>query len=174
MRRERRTQINSLAERIRATLDLSVPVDVEKAVERLNGEVATENLLDFEAKIEKVDEGFRITLSTEFPSARRKFSIAHELGHLFLHMGYLIAPKKWLQVGTYTDSVYFRSGYNTEEYEANEFAAAFLMPRETFLTVANQNREGNTFLIEPIASYFGVSSDAAKTRGKWLNVFSWE
>jgi Zn-dependent peptidase ImmA (M78 family) len=27
--------------------------------------------------------------------ARRNFSVAHELGHLFLHMGYIVSPEKW-------------------------------------------------------------------------------
>lgn len=174
MNRARREQINNLADMIRTTCQLPVPVDVDEAVSRLNGRIVTSEDPEFEAKIEKENRGFVITLSDQAHRNRRRFSVAHEMGHLFLHMGYLVDEEKWGSVGTYTDSVYYRYGYNTEEYEAHEFAAAFLMPRSEFIQVANQHRSGDSYQIGPIAEHFKVSVDAAKNRGRWLGLFSWD
>lgn len=174
MQQVRRDQINRLAETVRATCELSTPVDVEVAVERLRGEIEEVADAELEATIEKHGDGFRITVFTDKHESRRRFSVAHELGHLFLHMGYLIDKDRWSQVGTYVDSVYYRYGFNIEEYEANEFAGAFLMPRAEFAKVANRHRTGNTYQIGLIAEHFQVSVDAAKIRGRWLGLFSWD
>ena len=66
-----------------------------------------------------------IGVNWEHHSNRRRFSIAHEIAHFLLHDG-----------DTYIDKgyrVHFRdlesgSGTKLEEMEANEFAAALLMP----------------------------------------------
>lgn len=174
MNRARREQINNLAETIRTACGLQTPVDVDEAVRRLNGRLAIREEPEFEAKIEKAGDGFEITLSEQVHPNRRRFSVAHEMGHLFLHMGYLVDEEKWNSVGTYTDSVYYRYGYNTEEYEAHEFAAALLMPRAEFIQVANQHRSGDAYQLAPIAEHFKVSVDAARNRGRWLGLFSWD
>lgn len=174
MNRARRDQINRLADTVRTVCRLEVPVDVDTAVTRLNGRIEEADDADFEARIEKTGTGFAITLSGDVSPRRRRFSVAHEIGHLFLHMGYLVDEDKWRSEGTYTDSVYYRYGYNTEEYEANEFAAALLMPRAEFVKVANQHRDGGRYLVGPIAAHFQVSEEAALNRGRWLGLFSWE
>jgi predicted transcriptional regulator len=174
MQQARRDKINRLAEKVRATCELSTPVDVELAVRRLRGEIKEVDDAEMEAKIEKRGKGFRITVSTDKHENRRRFSVAHELGHLFLHMGYLIDQDRWSRVGTYVDSVYYRYGFNIEEHEANEFAGAFLMPRAEFVQVANRYRSGNTYQIGPIAEHFKVSVEAAKIRGRWLGLFNWD
>jgi hypothetical protein len=173
MDKARREYINGLADIIRTGIELSVPVDVDEAVKRLNGSIKELADIDYEAKIERIGEGFEICLSIVHPN-RRRFSIAHELGHLFIHMGYLLDEEKWASVGAYTDSVYYRYGFNVEETEANEFAAAFLMPKEDFISKAEQHRNGDKYWIDPIAEYFQVSNEAAINRGKWLGVFRWE
>jgi Zn-dependent peptidase ImmA (M78 family) len=174
MQQARRDQINRLAETIRATCELSTPVDVELAVQRLRGEIEEVDDAEMEAKIEKLGDRFRITVSTDKHENRRRFSVAHELGHLFLHMGYLVDEDRWSRVGTYVDSVYYRYGFKIEEYEANEFAGAFLMPRAEFVQVANRHKSGDTYQVRPIAEHFKVSVDAAKIRGRWLGLFSWD
>ena len=106
--------------------------------------------------------------------ARRRFSIAHELGHLFLHLGYLIDDDLWESVDSYIDSVRHRMGYNEEEFEAHEFAGSLLMPADEFRFVANQFFADGLYPLEKIAEHFDVSSKAVKVRGCWLGVFSWE
>jgi Zn-dependent peptidase ImmA (M78 family) len=170
----RRNQINILAEKIRLVCELITPVDVEEAVSRLGGELERDDLADYEARIEKLNDRFKITISNTEYERRKRFSIAHEIGHLFLHMGYLINKEKWEETGAYRDSVYYRYGYSLEESEANEFAAAFLMPRAEFIEVTQNNLLGGVYQIEKIAEHFDVSLESAVYRGRWLRLFSWE
>jgi hypothetical protein len=173
MQQSRRQQINELAETILATCDLGVPVDVRTAVQRLRGELEFVPDADFEAKIEKTPTGFKITLPEYGFENRDRFSIAHELGHLFLHMGYLMDPNRWNSIKDFKDSVYYRQGFSLEESEANEFAGAFLMPRDEFIAVARQHQTGNSFNVTGIAEHFHVSPIAAATRGRFLGLFAW-
>lgn len=174
MNATRRQQINRLAETVLSTCELATPVDPVEAVRRLRGEIVRVPHADFEAKIEKTDAGFQITLPQDGYETRDRFSIAHELGHLFLHMGYLVDDERWSAIEDYTDSVYYRYGHSTEESEANEFAGAFLMPRTEFLRIAQQNSSGGVYNVTAIAEHFNVSGNAAATRGRFLGIFSWE
>ena len=55
----------------------------------------------------------------------------------------------------------------------NEFAAAFLMPKELYKRVMDENTVGNAVYIAKVAQYFNVSIDAASYRGKWLGYLQW-
>lgn len=171
----KREKIQSLAEKIHEELNLDIPVDLQAVTRQLRGElieVPLDNQID--AKIEKVGETFKIFVNQDKPKPRNNFSIAHELGHLFLHMGYWVNPGKWQQVHTYTDSVYYRFGHDREELEANEFAAAFLMPRVKYRQVVNESSQNGLCDIAKVAERFGVSEEAALNRGRWLKIFSWK
>ena len=64
---------------------------------------------------------FIIALSSNKESASRmNFDIAHELGHIMLH--------EWSE----DEEVLTREEFKQKEKEANEFAAAFLLPEKTF------------------------------------------
>lgn len=171
----RRTEIHELADAVREALELSPPVDVAKAVKHLGGELKYDlhETDDIEAMVAKTRHGFLIRLRQNQRTARHKFSIAHELGHLFLHMGYLVDPQKWDAITDYKDSVRFRYGYSAEEIEAHEFAGALLMPKEEFLRRAQTQYKGGVYNLSAISSHFGVSVDAARTRGRWLGLFAW-
>lgn len=174
MNRAKRKQINEVAETVLRSLNLAPPVDVREAVKLLGGEI---KFLSQDsggvAKIEKHDKGFIIWIENP-SSVRNRFSIAHELGHLFLHMGYLGTDDRWKNMSTYQDAVRYRYGYSEEEYEANEFAGAFLMPEEDFRDIIEKNRIRNRVKLDPIAQHFDVSIEAVKIRGRFLGIFSWD
>ncbi|MCR8927455.1 ImmA/IrrE family metallo-endopeptidase [Priestia megaterium] len=173
----KRKAINQLAYDIRNSLALYTPINnINDIPKILGGEIEFSNYLenDMEAMIEKTDENFVIRIKDQPSIQRMRFSIAHELGHLFLHMGYLINESLWSEVRNYKDSVYYRNGYGTEENEANEFAGAFLMPEEEFKTKAKENLKDGLYDIDAIATHFNVSVSAAIIRGKWLGLFGWE
>ncbi|MGG0516610.1 ImmA/IrrE family metallo-endopeptidase [Bacillus pseudomycoides] len=176
----RREAINELAYNLHEILKLEIPINIEEVPEYLGGELLYVDSLEdgMEAKIERLspqcEKKFRITLQREACEERRRFSIAHELGHLFIHMKYLIDQKEWDNSQEYKDSVYYRYGYGTEENEANEFAGAFLMPKKQFINVANKNFRQGKYYLDSIAEHFNVSVQAVKTRGRWLGLFSWE
>jgi Zn-dependent peptidase ImmA (M78 family) len=160
----KRRKINGIAEAARAVFKLSSPVDMEEVVRRLGGRIEPARG-QHEATISKTDDGsFVIRLDYNKRAARRAFSLAHELGHLILHMGF--GQPRWRTSTDYEES-YARSGWGEEEYEANEFAAAFLMPRSEFREYASAHD------VKAVAEHFGVSGDAALTRGRWLEIYPW-
>jgi Zn-dependent peptidase ImmA (M78 family) len=167
-----REDINRLAETILEGLELDLPVDVEEAVTRLGGKLTTSDDKKVEALVRKENDRFEIVIHNDKPNTRKRFSIAHELGHLFLHMGYLIDPTKWGKTEEYKDSVYYRYGYGIEEGEADEFAAAFLMPEKEFRRVIADRSENRRCDIGDIAKFFDASKSAVVRRGQLLGIFS--
>lgn len=172
----RRKHIHDLAEKIHRGLKLEIPVDTGFVAKALGGKIVENGLPEkIDAKIERAGESFKIIVNKNKPAPRNRFSIAHEFGHLFLHMGFLINPDKWNNVSIYTDSVYYRFGHGQEELEANEFAAAFLMPEKEYSNAFKKYTDDNDYLdIAQLADHFGVSKEAALNRGRWLGKISWE
>lgn len=81
---------------------------------------------------------------------RQRFTVAHELGHYFLHR----------DKGPFEDGLLFRKEYqrNSREREANEFAALLLMPTNEFRhAIKSEN-------LADVAAKFGVSKQAAEFR----------
>ncbi|GIM31527.1 ImmA/IrrE family metallo-endopeptidase [Paraclostridium bifermentans] len=163
----RKEYIVQLANVIRNNFKIQTPVkenDFRLIVETLNGDLYYGDNLDYEAKIERNNEKFIISVDSSKPENRQRFSLAHELGHLFLHMKRL--DEKYWSNNVIKDSAYFRYGRGIEELEANEFAGAFLMPEEEFLDLYH-----NDYGITDIARRFNVSEPAVYTRGKNLNLW---
>lgn len=80
---------------------------------------------------------------------RRRFILAHELGHMILHRG---------KEAVFSDDEHtledYRSG--SQEREANAFAAALLMPGQLFAKVCLKRKFGSE-TIRYIAEHFGTS-----------------
>ena len=121
--------------------------------------------LENDAKIIISDRSsFIIAYSDNTPECRLLFSIAHELGHLFLH--YL--------KGDGSGTLKTEEAVNiqeTEEWEANEFAAYLLMPDELFISKCKDFSENGKIPINKIADYFHVSNQAAFVRGLVLGLW---
>ena len=168
-----RKTINEIAEIIIETLDINIPIDsLDKIVTNLGGKIIRKYELDgADGKVYRDGERFVIEIPMIDNKCREKFTIAHELGHLFLHMGYAIDEKLWEKN---KDKVYLRKEVGEMEYQAHEFAAAFLMPREIFFEVMNENYNGDgTYSMNKVADYFQVSLESAINRGRWLGILSW-
>lgn len=67
-------------------------------------------------------------------AGRVRFSVAHELGHYYLHRDYLLAGH------AHDSQADFRSR-DSKEQEADEFAARLLMPRELFVNEVRRFRQ---------------------------------
>jgi len=91
---------------------------------------------------------FVIQLSPLSGETRRLFTIAHELGHYVLHSQFGKFP---LEIS--------RHGSDRVEWEANWFAAGFLMPATEFLSLVKQGWNE-----AEIATRFGVSEAAVCIR----------
>ena len=98
-----------------------------------------------------------ITLNAEGKSAcRSRFGIAHEIGHLTIHVG-------------------VQTGDRLTENQANRFASAFLMPRAYFIKECQRAFRGsrlNWSAIVDIKLKWKVSKAAILYRGRQLGVFS--
>lgn len=162
--------INSLTQDILTLFNIQIPIqDIDELVGMLGGSIQT----DFsctDGSVVKEGESFRILISPFQDEKRRRFTIAHELGHLFLHMGYLTNAELWERQD---ENIYHRLGSSEKEYQANEFAAAFLMPQKEYIKIMNENIIGDKVNTFKIAEYFNVSVEAASNRGKFLGYLKW-
>lgn len=142
----------------------TVPVPVEQVAEHLGIKIELADLGEDCSGV-LVRNGSRavIGINRAHHFNRRRFSIAHEIAHFFLHDG-----------DTYIDKgyrVHFRdlesgSGTKKEEMEANAFAAALLMPAKWVKDAFNQQpfdlTEDNK--LRSLAMKFKVSSQAMTYR----------
>jgi len=173
MNEELRLLINNLTQDIITFYDVQIPIqNINDVVSQLGGRVEEGSIADnmIDGSIRKAGDGFVISVSPCQSEERRKFTIAHELGHLFLHMGYVISPELW---DRQSNTMYYRAGDSLVEYQANEFAEAFLMPRDRYKEIMDRYTNGRSVETKKIAEYFGVSVSAASNRGKFLGYLQW-
>ncbi len=128
-----------------------VPLDVAALAQTLGLRVVKEPMAENTSGYLR-REGDRWTLgvnSLHHPN-RQRFTIAHEIGHYFLHREH----------SSFEDGLLFRKGLdrNPLEDEANYFASLLLMPAVEF------RRNLTNSSIEKVAATFGVSRQAAELR----------
>ncbi|MCI7098847.1 MAG: ImmA/IrrE family metallo-endopeptidase [Lachnospiraceae bacterium] len=166
--------INDLAQRILSVYQITIPItNIEDIVRRMGGYIEEKYGFDdlCDGTIRKVEaDHFCIAISPFQNEQRKAFTIAHELGHLFLHMGYGTDRKLWEEQD---ETVYRRFGTSNQEYQANEFAAAFLMPIDVYKQKLEEYSVGDKVDISKVADYFNVSISAASNRGKFLGYLVW-
>lgn len=171
---EIKSLINEMAQEVIWLYDIRIPItNIDMVVERMGGRIMENPSIDgfSDGKIRKTGLGtFSIEVSPFQTEERRNFTIAHELGHLFLHMGFKNNEDKWKKQD---NTPYYRNGNSEAEYQANEFAAAFLMPRPEYKKIMDKYTDGNLVNTSEVAKYFHVSIDAAANRGKWLGYLEW-
>lgn len=161
------TMINNIAEDVIDTYDIHIPIyDINNVVIALGGYV-DESANICNSDIMKQNDGFVIYIPSSYSAERKQFVIAQELGHLFLHMGYKISQKLW---DKQKNMVYYESKSPLEEYQANDFADALLMPKDVYKKVLEQYTTGSKVQTGKIAEYFGVSVSTAYNRGKSLGL----
>ena len=140
------------------------PVDLIKIVEKENIELRyLSDDVDVSGKIEKIkDAETTIWVNRWHSKGRRRFTVAHELGHYYFDI-----PKSG---GKYKDYKFNRSNEtNPIEIRANQFAVALLMP-QSLLEEAIKELHINPRCIDIIADVvelakaFGVSDPAMRFR----------
>lgn len=132
------------SEVFKGSSDNHFPVDISHIVRTLKG-VIIEDIDDlaFDGWIKYISNSstsFEIHIRKMLPENRKRFTLAHELGHLFLHMDFFDAEKQ-KEHGEYKDCIFYRKegNYAEEELQANEFAASLLMPSEAFFKKAAEH-----------------------------------
>lgn len=168
MNNEMKILINNLTQDIINLYNIQIPIkNINDVVATLGGSVEESINIDNMPNngIRKQNNGFIIYTSPFQSLEKKKFTIAHELGHLFLHMGYKTNPELW---DKQKNASYYKADNLLKEYQANEFAAALLMPQEAYEKIMNQYTIGNKVETCKIADYFEVSVSLASNRGKFL------
>jgi Zn-dependent peptidase ImmA (M78 family)/DNA-binding XRE family transcriptional regulator len=110
-------------------------------------------------KVNNVERPFVVVGDDKESAVRRQFSMAHELGHIILH-------NNSIEVDELS-----REEYKMMEEEANNFAAAFLLPKESFLTDVMQYPNKLEFYVE-LKRKWKVSISAMIIRAFKLNAIT--
>ena len=145
--------------------------DINTAIIKAGGSIEYRDPLNFDddcmdsgsVVIESV-KNFKIYLSKYTSANRDRFTVAHELGHYVLH--YFIKSRKEDQA--LGRMVCTRAGEGRVEWEANWFAAGFLMPEDLFLSIFHKE-SGD---LDLVAERFGVSRSATEVRARVLRLLS--
>jgi hypothetical protein len=165
--RASKANISAFAEEVAIELSFDPGDSIESVVSELGGAISYRNPIGEEIpesiRVEP-SRKFKIFLSSLTSSSRDRFTVAHELGHFFLHFplvaqahpGYGMRATRWVD-----DS---NPDLQRCEWEANWFAAAFIMPEAKVRASFNQGG------VYAIVSEFGVSEKAALVRAKSLNL----
>lgn len=146
-------------------LGYEIPVDVE-ALAKAHGVTVVEHELEDSVSgvlMIKDSRGIIVVNGGHHPN-RRRFSIAHELGHYLLHpdAGSVFVDRS---------PVFFRDresseGIKQHEIDANAFAAELLMPEKDLIAQLN-DRPIDAFdevSVHRLAARFGVSAQALTIR----------
>jgi hypothetical protein len=154
-----RQAIYDLAQRVASKVGYTPGTPLGDIIKKLGGKIEYQDMAQWYASesgsIEVAGpKDFRIYLSQFTSSARDNFTLAHELGHYVLHSK---SGKLPIKVSRY--------GSDRVEWEANWFAAAFLMPAQEFReAVALGMGE------QELAAKFQTSAEAARIRAKELGL----
>ncbi len=161
------TKAEKQAIRIWDPIKFPIPVDVKRLAESLGVQVLYEELEEDVSgmMVTREDLSVVILVNQKHHEHRKRFTIAHELGHYLLHRA--ISP-------VFVDSkkVFYRNsvastGEEKQEIEANSFAAELLMPFQEIqkLVPSTISPMDNMDDIEDLArNYFGVSPLALNYR----------
>jgi len=154
-KRKIKTKVNSLLEELGIN---SPPINVEDIAKYLG---ITFKFIDFEndqisGLLVKKTNKVILAINHIHSDNRQRFTIAHELGHFLFHMNTPIFVD---------ESPYFRNtrsskGVDSEEIEANNFAAELLMPEKLITKSMEQIDVSNSNAISALAEQYNVSIEA--------------
>lgn len=140
------------------------PVDVDFLAEKAGVKLVYEELDDDVSGflVRKSGKVFLAVNSKHHPN-RQRFSIAHELGHFFLHLN--SSSTVFIDKTVYYRNIDSSSGKYQQEIEANAFAADLLMPKGMLeRELENFGEELTDMDIYRLANRFGVSQQAMELR----------
>jgi Zn-dependent peptidase ImmA (M78 family) len=155
-------QIECAAETILRKLNITtVPVPVEEIATKNGVKISRAPSREFSGILIRKQGSALIGISSSEPNVRQRFTVAHELGHYFLH------PRK----DAFVDYIHYRdnsrsSSRDPQERQANMFAAALVMPRkllEKDLRLATKGGFDDDD-VATLAAKYQVSSEAMKIR----------
>lgn len=159
--------VRRIRERVTALLEdhgiHKPPVPVEKIAENLGLEIRCAPLQgDLYGALIRSDHEMYIGVNSLNHPNRRRFTIAHELGHFVLHKGIKVHIDKGFRVNWRDDES--SQAVSDEEMEANRFAAEILMPIQFLTRDIEALRGVGQETVTLLARKYRVSSQAMKIR----------
>ena len=139
----------------------SIPIDINAICKKEKITVSVKDLTSAEKKHEREISGALLVRGNErnifvnindVPT-RQRFTIAHELGHYFLHHNEAASENDLI--------ISFRGERNEKEFEADFFAAELLMPEEQ---VSKAYKQLSIPFVSILATQFNVSNAAMRYR----------
>lgn len=157
------------AEMLVAELGLKEPqIDVEDVARKLGARVHKLNLDDVSGLlVSQPGTVPYIVVNEKHPPTRRRFTLAHEIGHLYLQHHFKTEDGVHVDRGNFISFRNERTKLGTDalEVEANQFAAALLMP--TKMIQREAAKFGDLMMdthVDDLARTFGVSQQAMTIR----------
>lgn len=141
------------------------PVDVEALAASLGAEVRAFRLeRDVSGVLYRERDRKVIVVNVAHAPARRRFTIAHELGHLLLHPGEPVHVDQGLRINLRDAAS--ATAEEVDEIEANAFAANLLMPAEWLRQDVSEKGIDleDTNEVKRLADRYGVSAQAMLVR----------
>jgi len=167
-RRAARTLENALAD----SLNCDFPLDVEALAEfHLDYELSYTSQLppgidgetDWTLRTIRISDGIKL-------DGRCRFTIAHEIGHVVLHVPLFIAQEQQTPIFASAPSFYQDKRL---EIQADKFASSLLMPRDVLIELYQGcSRPNGLITAEEVAETFGASRQAARIRLETLGLLS--
>ena len=162
---ERKTQIEEITTNLLNRYNyIDDMVDIANIVRQQNYNVFIDDL-DNNISGYVDHENRDVVLNKNETPERRRFTLAHELGHIILNSNNRIQHRDNIlnnQLDIYAN--------DDKEVEANYFAGCILMPKNVFIREFNNIKGNIDYKIQKLASYFGVSKLAVSVRANVLNL----
>jgi Zn-dependent peptidase ImmA (M78 family) len=146
----------------------SSPVDVDGLAKRVGATIVAEALdPEVSGVLYRRPDGVVIAVNRDHALSRRRFTVAHELGHLLLHQGRPLIVDHVVRARINLRDHRSSLATEREEIEANRFAANLLMPADLVndqLTKQLRRSPDEQQTIDALAKKFGVSPQAMEFR----------
>ncbi|GAB4127835.1 MAG: ImmA/IrrE family metallo-endopeptidase [Ignavibacteriales bacterium] len=146
-------------------------IDIEDICFREKLFIQTEDNLECEGRILFSDEMAIITIERNIiDTSHKRFVIAHEMGHFYNERNFTAGKNKFYNCTGENFWGIRGVNKNTNEINANLFAAELLMPNELIKNIC-KGEKFSIKLINKISSTFNVSLTAAAIRLSELDIF---
>jgi Zn-dependent peptidase ImmA (M78 family) len=147
----------------------SVPVDVEAIAGAIGLPIIEDSLAeDVSGLLVSNDDGALVIIQISDQPVRKRFTIAHEIGHFVLRHQFQPGEHVHVDRGNYISQRGIRAseGVDAKEIQANHFAAALLMPTNLVAKEISQISRGplHDNHVQLLAQRFNVSEQAMTIR----------